>query len=109
MDFQSLEIGTVFLIFSVLPNYIQSISLNTRTFRNSSQLTPLGVLCKQEGPIDLIPMFLSLASPLRIVVFPLRNLTSTVSEKASKISKRNIFYAIKYIMLIKLSYGSGFF
>ena len=42
---------------------------NMINMANSSQLTPLGTLCKQEGPFNWNPMLLSLASPLRIVAF----------------------------------------
>ena len=77
MDFRSLKIGTAFLVFSVLPNDIQSIILNTQTMGSSSQLTRVGTLYKQEveGPVNWIPLLLSLASPLRIVAFSLINLT----------------------------------
>ena len=75
MDFRSLKIRTAFLVFSVLPNDLQSIILNTQTTGNSSQLTPVGILCKQEGPVNWIPLLLSLASPLKIVAVSLRNLT----------------------------------
>ena len=75
MDFRLLKIRIAFLVFSVLPNDIQSIILNTRKMVNSGQLTPLGTLCKQESSVNWIPLFLSLAAPLRIVAFSVRNLT----------------------------------
>ena len=65
-----MKIGTAFFGFLCLPNDIQSIILNTRTMGNSSQLIPLGTLCKQEGPVNWVHLLLPLASPLRIVAFP---------------------------------------
>ena len=41
---------------------------------DSSQLTPLSTPCKQLGPINWIPQFLSLESLLSIASFSLRNL-----------------------------------
>ena len=70
-----MKTGAAFLVFSVLPNDIQSIILNTRKMGNSSQLTPLGTLCKQQGSVNWILLLVSLASPLRMVAFSLRNLT----------------------------------
>ena len=82
-----------------------------QAMRDSSQLTPLSTFCKQPGPIIWIPLILSLISLLRVAAFSLRNLTHKwlYVSKATKISKRNIVKAIKYIMLINLSYVSGKF
>ena len=75
----------------------------------SSQFTPLSTLCNQPGPINWIPSFLSLAFQLSITSFSLINLilTRSYAYTASKISKRNIFCATKYKMLINLSFGYG--
>ena len=41
---------------------------------DSSQLTPLSIICKQPGPVIWFPLFLSLASQLSIASFVWRNL-----------------------------------
>ena len=78
---------------------------------DSNQLTPLNIFCKQLDPINWIPLILSLTSLLRITTLSLRHLTQmwSLDGKATKISKRNSFQAMKYIIFIKLSYGSGNF
>ena len=61
---------------------------------DSSQLTPLSIICKQPGPVIWFPLFLSLASQLSIASFVWRNLVLLWSDanKASKKSGRNIFF-----------------
>ena len=77
--------------------------------RESTQLTPLSTLCKQPGPINWIPLLLSLVFPLSINSFSLINLILTQSHAntASKILKRNISCAMQYIILINLPCGYG--
>ena len=73
----------------------------TKVMGDSSQLTPLSTICEKPGPVIWFPLFLSLAFPLSIASFAWRNLIWlwTYASKASKISKRDIFCAMKYIML----------
>ena len=61
----------------------------------SSQLTLLSTLCKQPGPINWIPLLLSLAFPLSITSFALIKLvlTRSYANTASKnIKKKHFLY-----------------
>ena len=75
----------------------------------SNQLTPLSTLCKQPGPINWIPLLLSLVFPFSITSFSLINLILTMSyaNTTSKISKRKVFCAMKYTLLKHISCGYG--
>ena len=42
---------------------------NSLLMGDSSQLTPLSIICKQPGPVICFPRFLSLASSLSIASF----------------------------------------